>query len=451
MRAGLEADGVRRTSSRRVGCHHTPAQAQEVTMNRCASSVRSALARPASRAVRTAFSRPAAISSSPFLRSAFSATARPQSVPVCRCFSSTPSRLGNEPGKYKIGQLSDREYHDVSNAAMDHLTEYLEEKLDELDVDGSDVEYSSGVLTVKLGDRGTYVINKQPPNKQIWLSSPIRGLLTPVPFGRADDVLESLRTATQLSLADLRDLQALASSSPRYGSSEDEQLAYNLWKEELERFTVTLADRQVAQDLQTALRTSQTLEAVRRQREQRSARLAAAAHPYRRKTPDSASTSASKTVPSTGPLASTSGALGHAPELVSSTPYCISCADEVDGDAAKATCGHLFCHPCLVRLFRLATRDESLFPPSCCKTPIPSTLAIPLLNAQEGEAYKRAVEEYSTPRRLYCSNGNTTRKSLAQTTWTETPRSSLLLKSTAFAAQSAIESSSGMVVARMCA
>lgn len=32
----------------------------------------------------------------------------------------------------------------------------------------------SGVLTLKLGDEGTYVINKQPPNKQIWLSSPIR-------------------------------------------------------------------------------------------------------------------------------------------------------------------------------------------------------------------------------------------------------------------------------------
>lgn len=32
----------------------------------------------------------------------------------------------------------------------------------------------SGVLTLKLGDKGTYVINKQPPNKQIWLSSPIR-------------------------------------------------------------------------------------------------------------------------------------------------------------------------------------------------------------------------------------------------------------------------------------
>jgi frataxin len=32
----------------------------------------------------------------------------------------------------------------------------------------------SGVLTLDLGRHGTYVINKQPPNKQIWLSSPVR-------------------------------------------------------------------------------------------------------------------------------------------------------------------------------------------------------------------------------------------------------------------------------------
>ena len=31
-----------------------------------------------------------------------------------------------------------------------------------------------GVLTVKLGQRGTYVINKQVPNRQIWMSSPVR-------------------------------------------------------------------------------------------------------------------------------------------------------------------------------------------------------------------------------------------------------------------------------------
>ena len=43
----------------------------------------------------------------------------------------------------------------------------------------ADVSYlphvQSGVLTLTLPSNGTYVINKQPPNKQIWLSSPISG------------------------------------------------------------------------------------------------------------------------------------------------------------------------------------------------------------------------------------------------------------------------------------
>ncbi|KAL4695748.1 hypothetical protein H8959_000843 [Pygathrix nigripes] len=39
-----------------------------------------------------------------------------------------------------------------------------------------DVSFGSGVLTVKLGgDLGTYLISKQTPNKQIWLSSPSSG------------------------------------------------------------------------------------------------------------------------------------------------------------------------------------------------------------------------------------------------------------------------------------
>lgn len=31
-----------------------------------------------------------------------------------------------------------------------------------------------GVLTINLGNRGSYVINKQTPNRQVWWSSPIR-------------------------------------------------------------------------------------------------------------------------------------------------------------------------------------------------------------------------------------------------------------------------------------
>jgi frataxin len=33
----------------------------------------------------------------------------------------------------------------------------------------------SGVATIDVHGKGTYVINKQPPNKQIWLSSPVSG------------------------------------------------------------------------------------------------------------------------------------------------------------------------------------------------------------------------------------------------------------------------------------
>ncbi|KAF9821867.1 hypothetical protein IEO21_00297 [Rhodonia placenta] len=58
---------------------------------------------------------------------------------------------------------------------MDQLLESLEYVIDDIGDPGYEVEYSSGVLTLKLGENGTYVINKQPPNKQIWLSSPVSG------------------------------------------------------------------------------------------------------------------------------------------------------------------------------------------------------------------------------------------------------------------------------------
>ncbi|THV05964.1 Frataxin, partial [Dendrothele bispora CBS 962.96] len=66
-------------------------------------------------------------------------------------------------------------YHRLSDSAMDTLCEDLENILDNLGNPSYEVEYSSGVLTLKLGGHGTYVINKQPPNKQIWLSSPVSG------------------------------------------------------------------------------------------------------------------------------------------------------------------------------------------------------------------------------------------------------------------------------------
>jgi frataxin len=72
-------------------------------------------------------------------------------------------------------EISAERYHSLSDAAMDNLLDSLENLLDDLGDPDYEVEYHSGVLTLKLGNNGVYVINKQPPNKQIWLSSPYSG------------------------------------------------------------------------------------------------------------------------------------------------------------------------------------------------------------------------------------------------------------------------------------
>jgi frataxin len=72
-------------------------------------------------------------------------------------------------------EFSEEEYSTVAEQVMEQLYEVLEALVEDLDVDGGDVEYTQGVLTIKLGKHGTYVLNKQTPNRQIWLSSPVSG------------------------------------------------------------------------------------------------------------------------------------------------------------------------------------------------------------------------------------------------------------------------------------
>ncbi|KAF2016932.1 Frataxin [Aaosphaeria arxii CBS 175.79] len=81
---------------------------------------------------------------------------------------SEPSELPTVPT-----DIPTAEYHELADAYLEELVNQLElnqEKRPDLDV-----EYAAGVLEVSILSKGTYVLNKQPPNKQIWLSSPITG------------------------------------------------------------------------------------------------------------------------------------------------------------------------------------------------------------------------------------------------------------------------------------
>ncbi|KAL5593964.1 hypothetical protein BROUX41_001016 [Berkeleyomyces rouxiae] len=84
----------------------------------------------------------------------------------------SPSTTGS-PSDLASAQLSDQKYHELADEYLENVcTKY--EDIQDMRED-VDVEFASGVLTIKFGRIGTYVINKQPPNKQIWLSSPISG------------------------------------------------------------------------------------------------------------------------------------------------------------------------------------------------------------------------------------------------------------------------------------
>ncbi|XP_030000415.1 frataxin, mitochondrial isoform X1 [Sphaeramia orbicularis] len=74
-------------------------------------------------------------------------------------------------------ELSEAAFEKLADDTLDPLAEYFEDLTDEPYTGPDyDVFFSSGVLTVKVGGgHGTYVINKQTPNKQIWLSSPTSG------------------------------------------------------------------------------------------------------------------------------------------------------------------------------------------------------------------------------------------------------------------------------------
>ena len=54
---------------------------------------------------------------------------------------------------------------------QDTLDNYFE---DNPHLDTPDINYSAGVLTIAL-TKGTWVLNKQTPNEQIWWSSPMSG------------------------------------------------------------------------------------------------------------------------------------------------------------------------------------------------------------------------------------------------------------------------------------
>lgn len=73
-----------------------------------------------------------------------------------------------------VQNLTVEEYHQVSDSAFETMLDELDLFFEENKIMEAEIDEEAGVMEINCSE-GTYIINKQPPTKQIWLSSPISG------------------------------------------------------------------------------------------------------------------------------------------------------------------------------------------------------------------------------------------------------------------------------------
>jgi hypothetical protein len=84
---------------------------------------------------------------------------------------------------------------------------------------------------------------------------------------------------------------------------------------------------------------------------------------------------------------------------------CIACTEScARTKMVMLKCGHRYCAKCAKTLFMHSTKDEGLFPPKCCKQPIPLLLVAKYMDDDELATFRLASVEFATKDKVYCSN-----------------------------------------------
>lgn len=84
---------------------------------------------------------------------------------------------------------------------------------------------------------------------------------------------------------------------------------------------------------------------------------------------------------------------------------CVACnKTKPSFETIETPCSHRYCQQCTIKLFESAITDESLFPPRCCRVPIPLDPIRGLLGNDLSTRFEVRTIERSDPNRIYCSN-----------------------------------------------
>lgn len=83
---------------------------------------------------------------------------------------------------------------------------------------------------------------------------------------------------------------------------------------------------------------------------------------------------------------------------------CVSCHEVKE--IIEVPCEHPYCRDCVRHLYTDAPVDETLFPPRCCRQPIPVSLVRHFLGSRITAKFERKAIEYGTLNRTYCSDAS---------------------------------------------
>lgn len=84
---------------------------------------------------------------------------------------------------------------------------------------------------------------------------------------------------------------------------------------------------------------------------------------------------------------------------------CNVCMDTVSVKITlRLQCSHNYCRDCLLDLFTSSISNPTLFPPRCCKVPVPLETCRVILPKELIKDFDLKVEELATPNPTYCAN-----------------------------------------------
>jgi hypothetical protein len=82
---------------------------------------------------------------------------------------------------------------------------------------------------------------------------------------------------------------------------------------------------------------------------------------------------------------------------------CIACLERnSEGDMIQNGCSHFYCRGCVIHLLQTSLVDESLFPPRCCRLPLPMEATRGIIDDGLWARFEEKTIEHGDQSRTYC-------------------------------------------------